>query len=168
MLVLQLSLQSVLFAAKVNYFGCHSGAAIWSEEGIISRMAMIRKNFWVRKEMLSSHCEGEMSSLNQPCPISQRSNGSSKSNMASKGGRRTHRRQSLKLFSCIAPWRRRKKERKVYTSTTLASFVIFHQVFQSRAFKRETTTPRGVGPLIQFGKVCFDHSRCLVCGSLPG
>eukprot|EP00795_Rhopilema_esculentum_P016848 gene16848-8322_t len=32
--------------------------------------------------------------------------------MASKGGRGPRRRQSMKLFSCIAPWRRRKKERK--------------------------------------------------------
>lgn len=41
--------------------------------------------------------------------------------MASKGGRRPRRRQSLKLFSCIAPWRRsRKKEPKV-----TFSFIVF-------------------------------------------
>ena len=34
--------------------------------------------------------------------------------MASKGGRRPRRRPSMKLFSCIAPWRRsRKKANKV-------------------------------------------------------
>ena len=34
--------------------------------------------------------------------------------MASKGGRRPRRRPSMKLFSCIAPWRRsRKKAAKV-------------------------------------------------------
>ena len=43
--------------------------------------------------------------------------------MASKGGRRPRRRQSMKLFSCIAPWRRSRKK---------ASKVTFHFLLFSK------------------------------------